>query len=337
MRQVAEEAGVSPACVSLALRNNPKISPGTRAKVMRAADKIGYQRDAQVAQLMGYLRQQRKPIYSGNLAFLHFHPVQDVYQWWYPDLNLFKGAQQQAHLLGYNIEAIWASQPEVSTKRLTDILRARGIQGVLAIHRSFANRRLGFPWDKWCSVEVGIHDLHTTLLAVMPDYFQCGYLLAQQLLAHGYRQPAINLAKLEISRVNRLLRAGFETALTEKGILNKPVFYTDNTTRQLAMKGAQEVLQHGGFDAIVAWVTEPLQCIAEINQGRRPIGMAVFDAVGDWAGLNRHFDELGKTAVNLLVERITRNEPGLPAIPQMMMLQPTWVSGKSLPHVERSI
>jgi LacI family transcriptional regulator len=47
---------VSHATVSLALRNDPRISPATKRKVFAAARRLGYRPDPHLAELMDLLR-----------------------------------------------------------------------------------------------------------------------------------------------------------------------------------------------------------------------------------------------------------------------------------------
>lgn len=334
LRDVAQATGLSLACCSLSLRNSPKIPETTRARVQQAAGEMGYAQDAQVSQLMGYLRQKRKARYSGNLGFLHFHPDKDVYEWWFPDRLIIKGAAEQALALGYKLEPIWAGDPQLSTRRLLGILKTRGIQGLVALHRPFSKRRPGLPWNEWCCAEIGVHELEFSLPAVIPDYFQCGYLLGEELHAAGYRCPGLILANDETTRVNRLVTAGFRTALAEKGVTWFPVFHVDNITQAERLEAARQVLQNTEWDSLVAWVTDPLETIHQLSDSNRRMGMATFDAYGTWAGLNRHYDQLGCSAVNVVVDRLNRNQPGLPEVPEVRMLEPSWVPGPSLPPVE---
>ena len=58
-REIAKAAGVSPAAVSLALRNHPSIPETTRARIREVAESLGYQPNPRVAELMGHIRRNR--------------------------------------------------------------------------------------------------------------------------------------------------------------------------------------------------------------------------------------------------------------------------------------
>ena len=59
VRRIAVSLGVSPATVSMALRNDPKIPLATRRRVQKAADCIGYRPDAKIAERMSRIRHHR--------------------------------------------------------------------------------------------------------------------------------------------------------------------------------------------------------------------------------------------------------------------------------------
>src|SRR4051812_49177178 len=70
MRAIAEQAGVTHATVSMALRNHPLISAKTRQKIQRIARNLGYRPDPEVAKLMRHLRLKHKPKFKSTIAAL---------------------------------------------------------------------------------------------------------------------------------------------------------------------------------------------------------------------------------------------------------------------------
>jgi DNA-binding LacI/PurR family transcriptional regulator len=56
----------------------------------------------------------------------------------------------------------------------------------------------------------------------------------------------------------------------------------------------------------------------------------VLDGNAD-AGIYQNSDEIGKTAVQLLISLIHLNERGIPAIPREVLIKGRWVDGSTLP------
>lgn len=68
LREVAAAAKVCVMTVSLALRDNPRISEATRARIKRLAAELGYHPDPELSRLMNHLRASRTA--RGNIAWL---------------------------------------------------------------------------------------------------------------------------------------------------------------------------------------------------------------------------------------------------------------------------
>ncbi|MGH7946380.1 MAG: LacI family DNA-binding transcriptional regulator, partial [Opitutaceae bacterium] len=59
IRHIAQLAGISPSGVSLALQNSPKVSEATKRRVLKIAKRVGYRKNAKVAELMSHVRFSR--------------------------------------------------------------------------------------------------------------------------------------------------------------------------------------------------------------------------------------------------------------------------------------
>jgi len=74
MKQIATQAGVSQAAVSLSLANHPRISALTRARVQAVARRLGYQPNPYVSALMRSRRRGRpisdRPVLAIVCAYL---------------------------------------------------------------------------------------------------------------------------------------------------------------------------------------------------------------------------------------------------------------------------
>src|SRR5215213_3801206 len=70
IRTLAAIAGLTPAAVSMALRNHSRISAATRQRVQELARKHGYRPDPAVTKLMHHLRTHRRKRLQATMCAL---------------------------------------------------------------------------------------------------------------------------------------------------------------------------------------------------------------------------------------------------------------------------
>src|SRR5215211_5116499 len=102
LREVAAVAKVCVMTVSLAPRDNPRISTGTRDRIKRLAAELGYHPDPELSRLMNHLRASRTARGKIGIAVIDFHPtagfVENVY-----NAKIRLGATRRAEELGFSI------------------------------------------------------------------------------------------------------------------------------------------------------------------------------------------------------------------------------------------
>ena len=165
MRRIAQAAGVSHVTVSLALRNDPRLPVETRRRVQDVARELGYRPNPLVHALMSQVR-ARKPMKNiTTIAFLTAFPTPDAWRkvsHVYRDY--FDGAVERAAELGYRVEEIWAKEPGMTGRRLSDVLETRGIRGLLVGPLPPSRGHLSLDWSRFVSATMGYSmwrpDLH---------------------------------------------------------------------------------------------------------------------------------------------------------------------------------
>lgn len=98
MRDVAEKAGVSISTVSLALRNDERITPETRKEIHDLANKMGYSRDIagtllrmDKARIIGVVGQLNQELHSEYVARMHEIASEESFQLISQDANVYGG------------------------------------------------------------------------------------------------------------------------------------------------------------------------------------------------------------------------------------------------------
>ncbi|MEI6465083.1 MAG: helix-turn-helix domain-containing protein, partial [Verrucomicrobiota bacterium] len=122
MADVARRAGVHAATVSRALRDDPRITPAQRKKVRRVAEELGYRTNPLVAALMSARRAGLPPAYKATFACLTRYPAEQAAKFHRDYGELLAGARARALAQGYRVEEFNTHAPDLSARRLTEIL-----------------------------------------------------------------------------------------------------------------------------------------------------------------------------------------------------------------------
>jgi len=155
MKEIAARAGVSIATVSLALKSSPQIGPDNARRIRELADRMGYQMNPLVSALMQTRRSRSKPELHPSLALITDHPTRDGWQI-SATLRAFEGAaRSRVEQCGYRLETFWRGEPGMTDQRLSQILHARGVRGVLLF--PFANplAELDLDWQHFATIALG--------------------------------------------------------------------------------------------------------------------------------------------------------------------------------------
>ena len=131
LQQIAKAAGCGLATVSYALRGDPRIRAETRAHVQRVAGELGYRANPRFAALMSHIRRARRVRGGEKIAFVWVHTprtesANDPFL-----RRVFQGAKGRAEALGYQLAPFWTGEEGMSDRRRSNILKARGIVGVV--------------------------------------------------------------------------------------------------------------------------------------------------------------------------------------------------------------
>jgi DNA-binding LacI/PurR family transcriptional regulator len=130
LRDIAAAAKVCVMTVSLALRDNPRISNATRERIKRLAAELGYHPDPELSRLMNHLRASRTARGKIGIALIDFYPTADFPENAYNE-KVRRGARRRAEALGFSITTMHAADYNHSLAHLVKVIRTRGLEGAL--------------------------------------------------------------------------------------------------------------------------------------------------------------------------------------------------------------
>jgi len=329
---VARRADVSRTAVSYALRDDPNIAAETRARIRKVADALGYRPDPVLAKLMIHLHAGRGGHrYAGKLAFLNVHENRDFWKNTAALSDFRLSAETRAAELGYGTEEFWLHEPGRSSRRLAQILVARGIRGLLVGSTGRHGSVVEFPWAKFAAVTVG-YSVEAPAL--------------HRVVTHHYRNTRLALRKVIEAGYSKIGFVADHKAEATMDDLHLAAFLTHQNGIPKARRVPPLFWQNGGARDLRSWwdrhrpqvILSTLPGVAEfVAAGLRvPDDVALvkllrWDAGEDVAGVRPGYERLGTAAVNLLAGQLQHDEWGVPDDPKIVQVEGRWCDGASLP------
>ncbi len=327
--QVAAAAGVARATVSYALRDNPKIPPTTVAHVRAVAERLGYRPNPRVAALMAHIRQAHPVGRGERIAFVWVHTTR-VEARQNPFLrNVFAGARLRATQMGFTLEEFWTNDADMTDLRLEQIIRARGIVGVVLspVTNAEAAVTLGWDWRHFAPAVIG-NVTWTPELHHAGHHHYLGMRMALLELAKlGCTRPAALIEPKSNERAKRAWEAAFLTQHPQPGAARSLV-RIDSVKLRVSVG---DWLRAARADALIVSETALLEN-PEIQKVRRQLRLPAItlywssSTPRDVGGIDQCYDRVSAHAVDLVAAQLNANETGVPDLPRIMLFPGRWVA-----------
>lgn len=334
---VAKRAGVHRTTVSLALKGHPRIPAATRKRIRAVADELGYVPDPMLSSLVAYRTQKRPAAYRGTLGWL----VSSAGGFDWKDVPHFRdsyeGALDRARHYGFELATFDLNGPGMSANRLSGILRARNISGLLLCPQRIPRATLAFPWERFAAVTFGYGVAEPRLHSISPGHYLAVRRIMDELHALGYRRIGLALDEAQNQRTDGNNLAAFLIAAgAESRALAIPPFtapYTD-------VEALGAWIKRHKPEAIVSGAYYVLSMLRQLRiKAPDQLGVACPCIPSRDSGLSGVFEDwryIGEIAVDTLIAMLNRGERGVPARPQRLHVEGPWLPGHTLRRVGRA-
>lgn len=330
---IADAVGVSKMAVSKALRSHPSIPAATRQRIVEAAERLGYRPNPMVAAYMSSLRQNRKAVQSANLAYLQ-NSRRLVSQTAHgPLFELYQGARLRAEELGYNLVEVSLEEGHLSAARIAAILRAQGILGVLMAPVGSIERELDLDWGNITYAALGHSLRHSRIHRAASHQFHAFETALEKLRAKGYRRIGFSVDAYMDERIGHVWSAAY----ARHYLLSPP----EERVEMLVTTVGWPALR----DEFLDWVHRErpdvviADSIARLDwlraAGVEVPGQIAFSTLSweesrpEVSGMRKDLIAVGAAGIDLVVNQLNRNERGLPARPQTVLVTGDWMEGKT--------
>jgi LacI family transcriptional regulator len=329
VRDIATATGLHHTTVSLGLRNSPRLRPETLRKIQEAAKNLGYTPDPMLSALNAYRQSKRAPHYQATIAWINNWSEEDEMLGIDTFRQYYEGARDRCRQLGYSLEEFWLAKPGMNPERMIGILRARSIQGLLMPPQPYARTISPIDYGNFSAVAFGYTIQPPVLNVVTNHHYHSMNLLVSKLMELGYRGIGLNTSRDWDEKVENAWVGGLKLACWKHPEL-VPIPHYDKWNED---PGFALWLKKYKPDVLVS-LTLGEQMLKELGYSvPKDIGFASLDLPFNEkaiSGLNENSFYIGQKAVDVLVGLLHRGERGLPEVPTRLLVESTWVPGKTL-------
>ncbi|MEX2607201.1 MAG: LacI family DNA-binding transcriptional regulator [Kiritimatiellia bacterium] len=336
VRYLAEICGVSPATVSMALRNHPRISAATTKRVQAAAEEAGYQRDPRISELMTHLKQAPSRRQRETLAWITVCDRPETLTSPYI-AEVYRGMEAQARLLGYRVDRFNISDTQgIPAKKMEKILLSRGIRGV--VFGPLMERKYKIPMEinSFANIAASFVNHGIPISTSMPHHVQNMRLCLHHIQELGYTRPGLYLNPEMDDRVEHRSRGAF-LANTGEG----SSFEVGEVLRENA-KGDQlhDWIRTHRLDVLLTTERDALSWLRKRGVSiPRDLGFLALSAnpyayPEPVSGVNEHPEVIGAFALDLLQGQLHRNDIGPTPFPKEVMYEGSWTGNHTVRRVQ---
>jgi LacI family transcriptional regulator len=336
MREIAQRLGVTHATVSMALRDDSRISLQRRRQIKAYAAKVGYRPDPLLQQLAAYRKGQRILPLESCIAWLNdwsrpedYHQRREFHNYWL-------GAVAAAERLGYRLEEFALRKVAPDWQALSRILVARGIRGVVIPPHSAPFRFASANWSDVAVVKIGFSINDLPVHTAGADQYAGGRMAATNMLRAGRQRIGCVISDVLERSTRGNFTAGFLHA-RDSHVAKKyriPPLVLGLADLRKAEKVFLEWLDRNQPDAILF---SPANVVRWVKESRRSIpdnvalaAISISDSPIN-SGLDQLPQEIGRAAIELVTSLIIQRQFGLPEICRRMLIDPVWHAGEECP------
>jgi LacI family transcriptional regulator len=332
IRDLATKLGVSHTTVSLALRNSPRITSALRKRVQREARKAGYFSDPTVSTLMARLRTIRTSAVRETLGLITAWPTRHGWRDAPNHARFFAGAERRAKEAGFVLDEFWLREPEMTSGRMSRILRARGIRGLVLCPLPNVGGRLALEWRHFACVAKGLTVQHPPVHRVVSSHYEDMHVVMVELERRKYRRVGLVLGEAMSERVDRAWLASF--------LLHQQDATEADRTPPLITRGLDAAGEFSRWflahrPEVILYSEQPVPAwLADLKVAvPQEVGLVHLDwssQLGSMAGIDSEPEKKGVAAVDLLIGQLQANELGTPKHEKIVAVRGRWIEGASL-------
>lgn len=328
MEDVARAARCSRSAVSLALRQHPSIPAGTRERILRIAAKLGYRTNPLISALMTQ-RRNRRFAANASVAIITSHELDSPSRALAFYRAQLDGVAVRAAELGFTPEYFDLKAPGMTSARVRKILGARNIRGVVVAPLPHDETTLDFDFSGFAVAALGLSLRAPMVRRVANDLFLSAVRAVTECVKLGYRRIGFVVTRQVSHRLEHRWMAGYRFALEHHGLDDQPQPLQPERLGQVARTIPAWLARERPDVVILGHAEAEIQAQIPPSIGRVLLG--VDTAEDATTGIYQNYTELGRVALEQVVNSLYANSFDPPRLSHTHMIEGVWIRGTTAP------
>lgn len=335
LRDIAKESGVSVTAASLAMRGSKRVSKAKTEEIRGVADKLGYKRDPMMSALCAYRDTIRPKHQSANINFLQLGETrQSMLHEERVAQDFWKGALKETKLLGYNLNSIWAGDPNLNPKRVKEILTSRGVVGIIIYQSNCPIDKVRSILDDFSLLWLGDGPKDASMHCVRINRFSSMHMVWEKLSSMNYRNAGLVLAQHTISQNYGEWEAAHNHY--QHRYVGTPHYIptlTFNSNHDCDLTQLDSWIKTWKPQVIVSAFSKVYRLLKELGYRiPKDVGYVSLSTKlkTEISGIDQQSESIAQTGVRLLDQLICNREQGVPPHQQIIEINGRWNAGKTL-------
>lgn len=337
LKDIAAKAGLSVAAVSMALRNHASIPKATQERVRKIADELRYAPDPALSALAAHRNSLRVRSNFSVIGLISNWKERDAWTRLQSAQEVIEGAKSRALELGFTLQHFWAGEDGLSPKRFSQILKTRGIRGIILAPFEEFDDTFELDWDAFSVVTIEkparYPHFHHILQNQYSDYLLCW----EMLRSRGYTRVGLVVRSDLADRASHQWEAAHSYAQTQSRSRLDPIPILSLEKSQRA-DTIRSWLHHYRPQAVISRCDYFFEAAEDegisVPKDVAYVSLNVSDDRPGVSGIYQHRKTMGATAVDVLNTLLQRNHRGQHEVSIGTQIDGSWRKGYTLPSIQ---